>query len=139
MKVNVIWNDAMQFQTQTPSGHTFLLDASSEIGGKNEGPRPTEVLLSAVGSCSGIDVVEILKKMRLQMDSLEIEVNGVRAEEHPRRFIVVDLHYRFFGELPEEKVRRAIQLSLDKYCSVAQSLNAEIRSTFSINGETFKI
>ncbi|SFS84074.1 OsmC family protein [Marininema halotolerans] len=135
MQTNLTWNGNMQFQAATPSGHQMTMDAAEEVGGENQGPRPTEVLLSAVGACSGIDIVDILKKMRLHVESFDMEVSGSRAEDHPRRFTHVHIHYRLTGDLPVEKVRRAVTLSRDTYCSVSQSLNAEITTSFSINGE----
>jgi putative redox protein len=137
MKVNVEWKGNLHFTSRTPSGHTFSIDAAPEVGGENKGPRPTELLLAGVGACSGIDIVEILRKMRLEVKSFDMEVSGERAEEHPRRFTHVHVHYRLTGNLPVDKVRRAVELSRDKYCSVAQSLNAKITTSFEINGEKY--
>jgi putative redox protein len=139
MKVEIQWKKNMHFEAATQSGHLLSLDAAPEVGGENLGPRPTEVLLAAAGTCSGIDIVDILRKMRLNVGSFSMEVSGKRAEEHPRRFTHVHFHYRLTGELPEEKVRRAITLSLEKYCSVSRSLNAEITASFEINGERFEL
>ncbi|MFC7442619.1 OsmC family protein [Laceyella putida] len=137
MKVDIQWKGDMHFKTETPSGHTISLDAAQEVGGHNIGPRPTEVLLSAVGTCSGIDIVEILRKMRLDVESFAMEVNGERADEYPRRFTHVHMHYRLTGDLPEDKVRRAVELSVEKYCSVSNSLNAKVTASFEINGQRF--
>lgn len=139
MKVDISWNGKMQFQTQTPSGHKVVLDAAEEVGGENQGPRPTEILLSAVGTCTGIDVVHILRKMRLQVESFSMEVSGERSEEHPRRFTKVHIHYILRGDLPENKVKHAIELSLNKYCSVSHSLNAQITASFEINDNKFSV
>ncbi|HAK99857.1 MAG TPA: peroxiredoxin, partial [Exiguobacterium sp.] len=73
-------------------------------------------------------------KMRLTITHFEMDIEGERAEDHPRRFTSISIHYRLEGDLPEDKVRRAISLSKDKYCSVSQSLNAEISVYYSING-----
>lgn len=137
VKVEIAWQENMKFESKTPSGHTFLLDAGEESGGENKGPRPTEVLLSAVGTCSGIDVVDILRKMRYTIDRFDITVNGERAEEHPRRFTKIELRFQLQGDIPAEKVRRAVNLSIEKYCSVAHSLNAEIDAVFVLNGKTY--
>ncbi|AUS07672.1 peroxiredoxin [Laceyella sacchari] len=139
MNIKIEWQGNMHFKTETPSGHAISLDASQEVGGENLGPRPTEVLLSAVGTCSGIDIVDILRKMRLHVESFAMEVNGERAEEHPRRFTHVHMHYRLTGDLPEDKVRRAVKLSVEKYCSVSNSLNAKVTASFEINGQRFEI
>ncbi|TCS94135.1 OsmC family protein [Hazenella coriacea] len=139
MKVEITWKEKMHFETETPTGHTFSFDASPEVGGENLGPRPGEVLLSSVGACSGIDIVDILKKMRLQVETFHMEVSGERADEYPKRFTKVHMHYVLTGELPVDKVRRAVQLSVEKYCTVSNSLNAEVTASFEVNGERFEL
>lgn len=134
MKTTVNWTGQLAFSGTTPSGHEIKMDAAEEAGGRNNGARPTEVLLNAVAGCTGIDIILILQKMRLNPDTFQMEVEGSRAEDHPKRFTDVHIHYVLEGELPEDKVIRAIQLSKDKYCSVAQSLNAAITASYSING-----
>lgn len=134
MESIIKWTGNMAFSGVTPSGHELIMDAAEEIGGQNTGARPTEYLLSAVAGCTGIDIISILKKMRLDPVSFQMEVKGNRAEEHPKRFTDIHIHYALEGELPEEKVVRAIQLSKDKYCSVSHSLNATITASYSING-----
>lgn len=137
MKIDIQWHGNMQFTTDTPSGHQIMMDTSTDFGGENLGPRPTEMLLSAVGTCSGIDIVDILTKMRLEVKSFSMEVRGERAEDFPRKFTEVHMHYRLTGELPVEKVRRAVQLSVEKYCSVSNSLSAKVTASFEVNGEVF--
>lgn len=134
MDFTINWKEKMAFSGVTPSGHEFIMDAASEVGGENTGPRPTEILLQAVAGCTGMDIISILHKMRLEPASFQMDVTGERAEEHPKRFTSIAIHYAFDGELPEDKVIRAIQLSKDKYCSVSHSLNAEITVSYSING-----
>src|SRR5690606_25969142 len=115
-------------------GHELKMDAAESVGGENTGARPTELLLSAVAGCTGIDIISILTKMRLNPTSFQMDVSGERADEHPKKFTKVNLHYALEGELPEDKVVRAIELSMEKYCSVSHSLSAEITATYSING-----
>jgi putative redox protein len=134
MKTTITWTGQMAFSGITPSGHEIKMDASAEVGGRNSGARPTELLLHAVAGCTGIDIISILQKMRLNPASFHMEVEGTRAEEHPKRFTNIHVHYALEGELPEDKVIRAIQLSKDKYCSVSHSLNAMITVSYSING-----
>jgi putative redox protein len=134
MDMTVTWTGEMAFTGAAPSGHKIMMDASEEVGGANSGARPTELLLSAAAGCTGIDIVSILKKMRLEPSSFHMDIKGTRAEEHPKRFTDIHIHYSLEGELPEEKVVRAIQLSKDKYCSVSKSLNANITVSYSING-----
>ena len=125
----------MAFSSTTPSGHELKMDASEEVGGKNTGARPTELLLNAVAGCTGIDIISILKKMRLDPTSFSMDVEGDRADDHPKRFTKIHIHYTLEGDLPEDKVIRAIELSTEKYCSVSHSLNAEITVSYSLNGE----
>ena len=136
MELTIKWNDKMSFSGTTPSGHELKMDAAPEIGGENSGPRPTELLLHAVAGCTGIDIISILQKMRLQPSSFHMDVKGERADDHPKRFTDIHIHYALEGDLPEDKVIRAIQLSKDKYCSVSHSLNATISASYSINGVT---
>lgn len=138
MKTTIHWKEKMAFTSTTPSGHEIRMDAAEEIGGTNSGARPTELLLNAVAGCTGIDIISILHKMRLNPTCFHMDVEGNRAEEHPKRFTGISIHYALEGELPEEKVVRAIQLSKDKYCSVAHSLNSEIKATYSINNGPLK-
>ncbi len=133
MESTIKWTGNMAFSGVTPSGHEIIMDAAAEVGGQNTGARPTELLLHAVAGCTGIDIISILKKMRLDPSSFHMEVKGNRAEEHPKRFTDIHIHYAFEGDLPEDKVIRAIQLSKDKYCSVSHSLNATITVSYSIN------
>ncbi|WP_042462789.1 OsmC family protein [Neobacillus dielmonensis] len=134
MELTVKWNGKMAFSGVTPSGHEIHMDAAPEVGGENTGARPTELLLQAVAGCTGIDIISILHKMRLDPVSFHMDVKGERADDHPKRFTTINIHYALEGELPEDKVIRAIQLSKDKYCSVAHSLNSEITASYSING-----
>ncbi len=134
MESTIKWTGNMAFSGETPSGHPIQMDASEEVGGQNSGARPTELVLYAVAGCTGIDIISILKKMRLEPTSFQMDVKGNRAEDHPKRFTQIHIHYALEGELPEDKVFRAIQLSNDKYCSVSHSLNADITTSYSING-----
>ncbi|WP_413306525.1 OsmC family protein [Bacillus sp. 1P10SD] len=134
MELSVKWNEKMAFSGTTPSGHEIKMDAAPEVGGENTGARPTELLLNAVAGCTGIDIISILHKMRLEPSSFHMDVKGERADDHPKKFTTITIHYALEGDLPEEKVVRAIQLSKDKYCSVSHSLSAEISASYSING-----
>ncbi|WP_215141282.1 OsmC family protein [Exiguobacterium qingdaonense] len=133
MNMEVRWKQGMAFETITPSGHTVILDASEEVGGLDTGPRPTEMLLHATASCTGIDIVSILHKMRQPLDSFEMAIDGIRATEHPKRFTAVHILYRLKGDLSEERVRRAIELSVERYCSVSHSLNATLTYSYQLN------
>lgn len=134
MHLQVNWKQGMAFQTTTPSGHNVTLDAGEDVGGLNTGPRPTEMLLQATAACTGIDIVSILHKMRLPLERFEMEVDGVRATEHPKKFTAIHILYVLEGDMPEERVRRAIELSVDRYCSVSHSLNSTMTYSYRLNG-----
>ncbi|MDR7001089.1 OsmC family protein [Neobacillus niacini] len=134
MKTKIEWTEKMAFSSTTPSGHQIKMDAAEEVGGSNSGARPTELLLNAVAGCTGIDIISILTKMRLNPTKFYMEVEGQRADDHPKKFTEIHIHYALEGELPEDKVLRAIQLSMDKYCSVSHSLSATIHASYTLNG-----
>lgn len=118
--------------------HLILMDASKESGGDDSGSSPKSLLLSSLAGCSGIDVVSILEKMKVVFSDLRIEASGEQTEEHPRVFKSFELKYsiRCAGE-DEAKVRRAIELSLDKYCGVAAMLrtHAAIHWELEVKGD----
>ena len=127
MHSRLVWDGSMGFTAGGDSGHKIKVDVSHETGGRDEGPRPVELVLFGLGGCSGADVVAILRKMQVDFTKMEIEIFAERAEEHPKRFTDIKIRYRLAGQdLDTAKVKRAIELSLEKYCSVAASLNANI-------------
>ena len=120
------------FVGHTPSGHSVLLDTDHT---RHSAPTPMELLLVALGSCSGVDVVSILKKKRQDVSAYRVEVRGERRDEHPRSFKRMAVHHIVTGRnISEQSVAQAIQLSEEKYCSVAATLRptAEIVSSFEI-------
>ena len=133
MNMEVVWKKGMAFETHTPSGHTVILDAADDVGGLDTGPRPTEMLLHATASCTGIDIVSILNKMRQSIEAFEMKIDGVRATDHPKRFTAIHILYILKGELSEDRVRRAIELSVERYCSVSHSLNATLTYSYQLN------
>lgn len=105
--------------------------------GLADGPSPMEMVLMAVGGCSGVDIVSILEKMRQPLKGFEIQVFGERMEEHPRYFHKIRVKYLVEGQVEEDKLIRAIDLSLEKYCSVSNGLipKADISYEYEIRGE----
>ncbi|GIM48186.1 peroxiredoxin [Collibacillus ludicampi] len=136
MKMHVDWQGKRKFSAKgEASGHTIVMDASPDFGGENQGARPMELLLAGLGGCTGIDIVSTLEKMRLHVESLTIEIDGERAEEYPQRYTDIHLRYIINGhDLTPDKVERAIRLSKEKYCSASASLNANITTSFVLNG-----
>jgi len=130
--VNVKWIDGMRFVANDDKGHSILMDVSKEHGGEGSGFGPMQLLLVALGGCTGMDVVEIVRKQRQRLEGLEIVVSGERVSEHPRFYGKVHVDYRFRGrQLKEKAVKRAIELSQDKYCSVTATLRPKAEVSFS--------
>ncbi|GAB3810847.1 OsmC family protein [Pontibacter rugosus] len=124
MEVNLTRVDQdFHFAATGASGVEINIDGSPEIGGHNAGARPMELLLMGLGGCSAIDIIQILKKKRQQIDSFNINVKAERTPgEVPSLFKEIHIHFVLGGPLEEAKVQQAIQLSMDKYCSVAAIL-----------------
>lgn len=116
--VNTQWLENMAFESEV-SGHKLIIDATPEVGGEDRGPRPKLLMLSALAGCTGMDVVSILKKMRVKIDDLNIKVEAEMSEEHPKRYTAMHVTYEFKGsDLPMEKLEKAVRLSQDQYCGV---------------------
>ena len=108
----------MSFEAEI-NGHKLYLDASVEHGGKNLGPRPKPLMMVALAGCTGMDVVSILKKMRVEFESFKVTVDGEQTEEHPKRYKSMKLIYEFKGkDLPLDKLEKAVELSRERYCGV---------------------
>jgi putative redox protein len=115
------------------NGHNLILDSSREFGGNNEGPRPKSLLLVALAGCTAMDVVSILKKMKIGFDDFRIEIEGNVTEEHPKHFDHMHIKYILKGKnIPGEKVKTAINLSQDKYCGVSYSLRKAMEITWEV-------
>ncbi len=112
------WKSDMAFETEL-DGHTLTIDAAEEGGGHNTGMRPKKLMLTAIAGCSGMDVISILKKMKIEPEVFNVKVGGTLTEEHPKHYESIHIIYEFKGEnLPEEKLKRAVELSEEKYCGV---------------------
>jgi putative redox protein len=118
-----VWNGGLSFAVQQ-DGHEFIIDGSEEFGGHDLGPRPKNLLLTALAGCTGMDVVAILAKMNITGFGLEVVVHGQLGDEHPVIFTSITIEYRFTGpDLPRKKLERAVSLSQDKYCGVSAMLS----------------
>ena len=129
-------DDAFHFVGTNERGNQVHMDTGKEEGGSGEGAGPMQLLIMAVGGCSGIDILSILKKGRQQVDKFSVDLTAERAEgEVPSLFTKVHAHYTLEGDLDSDKVRRAIALSIEKYCSVSKTLEAtaEITYSFTVN------
>jgi len=136
-EIQSTWVHGLQFVSQgKTSNAAIVLDGAPEAGGGGTGLRPMEALLVSLSGCTGMDVISVLQKKRQQVSGLWINVRGLRAEEHPKRFVRIEIEFVVRGrDVSPEAVARAIELSQTKYCSVAASLNAEIVHTYRIEQE----
>ncbi len=129
-------NEAVHLKATNDQGNVVLVDGSEKIGGQNLGVRPMQLLLVALGSCASMDVLSILKKQRQEVDEYEVLVDGIRDEEKvPSLFKSIHITFLLKGDLDIKKVQRAIDLSINTYCSVSKTLEktATITSSFKIN------
>ncbi|MEY5046760.1 MAG: hypothetical protein RLZZ175_119 [Bacteroidota bacterium] len=125
-------NDAVHFVAKNEQNVELAIDGSPEIGGKDLGFRPMQMLLAGLGGCSGIDIVNILKKQRQQLDEFDIEIDGQReVGVEPSLFKDIHVIFKLKGpNLDENKVKKAVELSMDKYCSVAKTLESSAKITY---------
>jgi putative redox protein len=131
-KVNVNWTGDMAFDAEV-NGFNIKLDAAEKVGGKNSGPRPKPLILVALGGCTGMDVVSILKKMRVEPDYFNVEVSGEMTEEHPKYYHKLHINYLFRGkDLPMAKLEKAVNLSQERYCGVSEMLKKAAEITHEI-------
>jgi len=129
--VTTKWLSNMAFESDV-NGHKILLDADSSAGGENRGPRPKPFMLLSLGGCTGMDVISILKKMRVDIDEFNVRVEGELTEEHPKHFVKIHVVYEFTGkDLPLEKLKKAVELSEERYCGVS----AVYRKTMEMTSE----
>ena len=128
MPVEATWTRGMEFQVRVPAGETYTLDSIPKDRRPGPGPSPMEATQGALAACTGMDVVSILEKMRKTLRAFRIEVEAVRRDEHPRIYTDLTLVYYLDGpDLDDASVTRAIELSQDKYCSVAAMLRPTVR------------
>ena len=122
--------DAMAFEATATSGHTVVLDSAEEVGGRNQGFRPMELILMGLGGCTGMDVISILRKMQQQVTGYEVRLNGDRSGEHPKIYTDITVEHVVTGNgLAEASVRRAVELSATKYCPASAMLSKAARVT----------
>lgn len=128
--VSLTWQEDFHLEGVTRGGKVTSIDGNGQAGAS-----PTQLLLEAIGACSAIDVVDILRKGRQPLEGLTVELGGDRSEEAPRRYTRLYLRFRVRGDVERAKVERAVALSLDKYCSVYHSLDPDLRETAQVEIE----
>jgi len=125
MKTTVKWVDGAMFAGESGSGHTVVMDGPEDLGGRNMGPRPMEMLLLGTGGCSVYDVLSMLKKSRRQVVDCRVDMQAERADAVPAVFTSINMHFVVTGVgLKESAVKRAVELSAEKYCSASIMLGA---------------
>jgi putative redox protein len=131
-KTTATWTEDLAFNVEL-DGHNFMVDADAEFGGKNRGPKPKGLLLSALAGCTGMDVASLLTKMKMPFDSFALEVQGEVAKEHPKSYTDIVIRYIFRGnDLDRSKIEKSVKLSLDKYCGVHSMLTKSANLRYEI-------
>ncbi|MFO7616539.1 MAG: OsmC family protein [Bacteroidales bacterium] len=131
-EISVIWKGNMAFEAQV-EGFSVMMDAVPGVGGENLGPTPKPLLMASLGGCTGMDVISLAKKMRQEVETMEIRLIGTLTEEHPKHYTAIHLVYRFTGkDLDNEKLRKAIDISQEKYCGVSETLKKTVAITYEV-------
>jgi putative redox protein len=120
-KISVDWTEGMSFKSEV-NGHEIIIDADEKVGGKNRGPRPKPLMLLALTGCTGMDVISILKKMRVDVDDFRVTADANNTEEPPKHYDEIVVHYEFWGkdlEASRAKIEKAVNLSEERYCGVS--------------------
>lgn len=132
LKATVKWVNGLQFVGESGTGHAIVMDSDKDVGGNNTGMRPMELLLAGLGGCSGMDVASILQKKKQQVKDIEINIKGEKADTYPKKFTNIEIEFVVSGkDLTEDAVKRAVELSMEKYCSVKATLEGAAKINFS--------
>jgi len=130
--IKTVWRENNIFDTEI-DGHTITIDLPKEAGGNDAGPRPKKLLLISAAGCSGLDVVEIVRKMRIDIKSFNIRIDAELTEEHPKQYTSLKVIYEFEGDdLPKEKLERACKMSFDNYCGVMAMYRKAVPVTYEV-------
>ncbi len=130
MKARVKWVEDVQFVGESGTQHSIIMDGPEELGGRGTGMRPMELLLLGLGGCTSFDVVEMLKKSRQNIVDCVVEIDGQRSESIPKVFTDIHVHFIITGtNVKEAQVKRAINLSSEKYCSASLMLEKSANIT----------
>lgn len=127
-------DDAFNLKATNEQGNSVETDAAPAIGGGGKGMRPMEMLLSSLGACSSIDVIDILRKMRQPLNDIKVTLNGEREKDKtPSLFTDIHVSFNLYGDLDLDKAKRAVDMSMEKYCSVAKILEKTAKITWETN------
>ena len=133
--------EKMQFESEI-NGHRIVLDADESVGGEDRGPRPKPLMLLSLAGCTAMDVISILRKMRVQLDDFNVEVQADQTDEHPKHYHKMNVVYHFEGkDLPLDKIKKAVNLSETRYCGVTAVYKEAVEMTTEIrvNGEKVEV
>ena len=132
MDARVEWKDGMAFEAHLEEFH-FTIDGDEQFGGLNRGPRPKGLTLVSLAGCTAMDVISILQKMRVKVDAFEVATDAVIEKDYPKRILEIVIKYSFKGKnVPEQKVKQAIELSLENYCGVSATLRPSVKLSHQI-------
>ncbi len=130
--LNTSWKGNMEFDALV-GDHHLIMDAAPEVGGNNAGVRPKALMLASLAGCTGMDVISILKKMRIEPKTFDIKIEAELTEEHPKHYTAMHLIYEFSGDgLEEDKLRKAIELSQERYCGVSAVYRKALELSYEI-------
>lgn len=130
--IETAWKGKMKFEAVL-DGHTIVVDAPVEGGGEDLGPRPKKLMMLALAGCTGMDVVSLLNKMRVEFDDFNITVDANVTDEHPKHYDAMHIIYRFKGKnLPMDKLQKVVEMSQEKYCGVSAAYKKGMNVTWEI-------
>lgn len=131
-EINVRWMENMAFESEI-NGHKIVIDADPKFGGEDKGPRPKSFTLLALAGCTGMDVISLLKKFRIDVDEFKVRVEGDLTDEHPIQFTKMHVIYEVKGKnIDLEKVNKAVKLSQEKYCGVIATYRKGIEISYEV-------
>ena len=120
-KITTHWRGNMVFESDNPRWPSIMMDASKDFGGTNSGMAPKAMMLSSLAGCSGLDIISILNKMKVKIDDFKMEIIGELTNVDPKYYHTVTVNYHFYGnKLNESKIKKAVDLSVEKYCGVME-------------------
>jgi putative redox protein len=131
MKSKVTLKEGMNFIGDL-DGHEVSIDADAAVGGQDKGPRPKGLMLTSLAGCTAMDVISILRKMKVEPDEFSVETEAEVTDEHPKVFKNIKIIYRIKGDVPRDKAEKAVSLSLDRYCGVTDMLRKAAPVDFEI-------
>jgi putative redox protein len=132
LNAKVTYTNGLQFVGESSSGHAIVMDGDPKVGGHNTGLRPMELLLVGLGGCAGMDVISIMKRKKQDVTGLDINVKGQKAENYPKKFTDINIEFIIKGRnISEDALKKSIDLSMNKYCSVKATLEGTAKINYS--------